>query len=171
MSDKSDDEQLFRAEMADVRPIASDRQPPQRPRPPAKARFSRADNAEVLRESLTGTQPADAFEEVAFARPGVSRAVLRKLRRGQYSIADELDLHGMTVAIARQALDDFLLDCKTHRKTCVRVIHGKGTRSGHKGPVLKPKVARWLQQRDAVLAFVTARPADGGSGALYVLLR
>ena len=171
MSDERDDRELFRKQMGDVRPLETEKAAPERPRPAPEARFTRADNKAVLRESLSDAASPDAHAEFSYARPGLSKAVIRKLRRGQYSIASELDLHGLSVQSARTALDEFLAESIERRDSCVRVIHGKGTRSGHRGPVLKPKVARWLRRREAVLAYTTARPVDGGSGALYVLLR
>lgn len=171
MNDDHDDRELFRRRMGDVRPLNTEKTAPVRPRPAPKARFTRADNEAVLRESLSDTASPDAHAELTYARPGLSKAVIRKLRRGQYSIADELDLHGLSATEARSVLDQFLAESVERGHSCVRVIHGKGTRSGHRGPVLKPKVARWLRRRDGVLAYTTARPVDGGSGALYVLLK
>lgn len=171
MTDDPDEKRLFREQMAGVRRLPRSREAPERPRPAPRARFTRADERAVLHESLAGSQSPDAHEEFTYSTPGLSRTVLRKLRRGAYSVEAELDLHGMNVATAREALDQFLGECLAARYRCVRVIHGKGTRSGHTGPVLKPKVARWLRRRNAVLAFTTARPVDGGTGALYVLLR
>jgi DNA-nicking Smr family endonuclease len=106
-----------------------------------------------------------------YGRPGLQRRILRRLRRGHYSLAAELDLHGMTVPVARVALQAFLQECRRRDLRCVRIIHGKGRRSSNEGPVLKVKVDRWLRQREDVLAFCSAQPADGGTGAIYVLLR
>lgn len=170
MNNDSDDRDFFRKAMGDVRPLRNDRAERKRPQPPPEARFAREDRKQVLRESLTGPGSPDEHEEMSFLRPEVSRQVLRKLRRGRYSIADELDLHGLNATDARKALDDFLAEAALRGHSCVRIVHGKGTRSGLRGPVLKPKVARWLRQRRQVLAYTTARPVDGGSGALYVLL-
>jgi len=110
-------------------------------------------------------------DELLFSRSGLQHGLLRKLRRGQFSIRMQLDLHGMTVAEARLALTQFLLDCRAANARCVRIIHGKGHGSLHKQPVLKGKVNKWLQQRDEVLAFCSARIEDGGTGAVYVLLK
>ena len=96
---------------------------------------------------------------------------MRKLRRGQYAIEAQLDLHGNTVPEARERVSTFLRDMQTQGKRCVRIIHGKGKSSEGKLPVLKGKVNAWLQQWDQVLAFCSARPNDGGTGAIYVLLR
>jgi len=83
----------------------------------------------------------------------------------------QLDLHGLTAAQARAALATFLRDCRIHGLRCVRIIHGKGRGSHNRQPVLKGKVNHWLRQRDEVLAFCTARPVDGGGGAVYTLLK
>ena len=171
MSKSEDGDNPFHELIGDVRPLTTDKAEIARPRPAAEARFTRADQVEVLRESLSDGSTPDDHEELSFARPGVSHSVIRKLRRGRYSIASELDLHGLNARAARHALDEFLAESVAAGHSCVRVIHGKGTRSGHRGPVLKPKVARWLRRRDCVVAYTTARPVDGGGGALYVLLR
>ena len=127
----------------------------------------------VLRESLEAPA-ADAEvgsgEELAFHRPEIQLAVLRRLRRGEYRVQREIDLHGLTVAEAKQALREFLADALEQQVRCVRIIHGKGLRSGHRGPVLKAAVSAVLRRTGAVLAYVSARPVDGGTGAVYVLL-
>ena len=94
----------------------------------------------------------------------------RRLRRGQIAIEAEIDLHGLTRHAAHDALREFLRDCVRRDLRCVRVIHGKGLRSGPGGPVLKHVAEHWLQHVENVLAYVAARPADGGGGAVYVLL-
>jgi len=126
-----------------------------------------------MSESLR-TSPADleveTGEQLTFRRTGVSPAVLRNLRRGRFAIGAEIDLHGMSSAEARNALRSFLSGSVHARIRCVRVVHGKGLRSGPRGPVLKASVNHWLRQWDDVLAFVSAPAHDGGTGALYVLL-
>ena len=87
------------------------------------------------------------------------------MSKAEESAVSHSDMTGML-----PGLREFLADCVWHRHACVRVITGKGNRSGHRGPVIKPRVARWLRKHDRVDAFSTARPNDGGSGALYVLL-
>ncbi|MFK8069112.1 MAG: Smr/MutS family protein [Gammaproteobacteria bacterium] len=110
-------------------------------------------------------------DELYFYRPGVSKADFRKLRKGQFIIQSELDLHGMTVSMAREELANFLHYCRKTGKRHVRIIHGKGRGSAQGQPVIKNKVNIWLQQRDEILAFCSARPADGGTGAIYVLIK
>lgn len=164
---------LFRDAVRGVKPLAGGGEAVRRPKPRARARFTRADRAAVLRESLA-PEPSDpalaSGEELVYRRAGVQLAVVRRLRRGEYAIEREIDLHGLTVAEARQALRQFLIDALYRQVRCVRVVHGKGLRSGHRGPVLKAAVSGVLRRTGAVLAYVSARPADGGTGAVYVLL-
>jgi len=118
-------------------------------------------------------EPVDAEngDELLYIRPGLQRRMLKKLRRGMIVVDAELDLHGMTVPIARDAIAGFLHACRRRHIQCVRIIHGKGLGSRHHGPVLKQKVGHWLRQRDEVLAYCSARNCDGGTGAVYVLLK
>jgi DNA-nicking Smr family endonuclease len=96
--------------------------------------------------------------------------VTRKLRRGDWSIQRQLDLHGLRRDEARERLSFFIREAYKHGIRCVRVVHGKGLGSPGKAPVLKSRVHSWLVQKNEVLAFVQAKPADGGGGALVVLL-
>jgi DNA-nicking Smr family endonuclease len=165
---------VFRAAMRGVRELQVTKTKPSPPRPAPQARFTRADQREVLRESLL--PPADpasvsSGDELSFRRPHIAEAVLLRLRRGQFSVEAEIDLHGLTGLEAKGALRDFITESSDRRLSCVRVIHGKGRRSGPRGPVLKNVVNHWLQRSDSVLAFGSARAVDGGSGAVYVLLR
>lgn len=114
--------------------------------------------------------PSTLGDELSFLRPGVQRTQLRKMRKGAYAIRSELDLHGMTAAEAQRQLSLFLQECRQHGERCVRIIHGKGHHSRERQPVLKVKLNLWLRQSRMVLAFCPASPADGGTGALYVLL-
>lgn len=175
MSNDNDREaRTFRDAMRDVRRLRSAETAQRAPKPPPRARFTRADRLEVLRESLL--PPADEAmlstgDELSFRRPHVPEPVLIRLRRGQFAVDAEIDLHGMTGAEAKAALRGFIAEAIFRRMSCVRVIHGKGRRSGPRGPVLKNVVNQWLQRADDVLAFGSARAVDGGSGAVYVLLR
>ena len=112
-----------------------------------------------------------AGDVLSYCQPGIQKQVFRKLKRGQYSITTELDLHGLTRAEAEVELIDFIDYALTENIRCVRIIHGKGLGSNNNGPVIKPLVNRWLRRRDDILAFCSARPVDGGTGAVYVLLR
>ncbi len=97
--------------------------------------------------------------------------MLRRLRRGHYRVDGNLDLHGMNRARAQQAVAGVLADCAVRDRRCVRIVHGKGNGSPNSGPVLKRLLDGWLRRRRDVLAYCSARPADGGTGAVYVLLR
>jgi DNA-nicking Smr family endonuclease len=169
------DARLFREAVRDVKPLsATEAAVAARRRPPRPvARFSRADRHEVLLESLTG-QIGDpelaSGEELVYHRAGVQTSVLKKLRRGQYRVQAEIDLHGLTVAEAKQALREFLATALDRQYRCVRIIHGKGLRSGNRGPVLKGVVSSVLRRIKPVVAYVSARQVDGGTGAVYVLL-
>ena len=173
--DKLDEDlSLFRSAVGPVKRIYHDRAELSSAPPPATPRLSQQDEQLVREEMLYGPldpSELETGEELYYCREGVQHAVLRKLRRGQYRVHTALDLHGMNVEAARRAITEFLLEAKRQHLSCVRIIHGKGKRSRHKGPVLKTKVNHWLRQRDDILAFCSARPMDGGTGAIYVLLR
>ena len=143
------------------------------PRPVAAQRLR--DDQDALKDSLSDHPAWDAGmetgEELSYARNGIGAQVLRKLRRGHWVIQDELDLHGLTAEQARALLVEFLNSCIRRGLRCVRIIHGKGLGSKNREPVLKRKMAGWLMQRDEILAFCQARRAEGGSGAVVVLLR
>ena len=167
-------DQAFRELVGPVQPVRARRRVALRnPPPPPRARFARADEAAVLIESMAG-RPTDVGlengEELSFRRPHVPLRVLRDLKRGKYTIQDELDLHGLTANEARSMLQEFMRHVLLHGHRCVRIVHGKGLRSGPGGPVLKVKLNKWLPQWEPVLAFTTAPARDGGTGALYVLL-
>ena len=170
---EAEESKLFREAVGEVKPVAHDRHVAPKRRPSPRARFAREDRLAVLEESLHGIASDPmlaAGEELVFRREGVPDSTMRKLRRGQYRLEGEIDLHGLTVAQAKQALREFLADATTLGARCVRVVHGKGLRSGPRGPVVKSAVNSVLRRTGAVLAFVSARQVDGGTGAVYVLL-
>ncbi len=170
----SEDAALFREAVAGTRPVTTRRADLRQPPPPARAAFRRRDEAQALEDSLRLSPEAldlETGEELMFRRSGISATVFRQLRRGRFAIKAELDLHGMTSQQARDELRGFLAESVNAGLQCVRVVHGKGLRSGARGPVLKVSVNRWLRQWDDVLAFVSAPARDGGTGAVYVLLR
>jgi DNA-nicking Smr family endonuclease len=171
-----DDVGLFRESMSDVTPLRrTEKVEHQRPLPQPVPIQRLLDDLETLKDSVADRLPWDAAtqsgDELTYARKGIGPQTLRKLRRGHWVTQAELDLHGLTVAEARELLVEFLSLCARRGLRCVRVIHGKGLRSPNREPVLKGKVARWLMQRDEILAFCQARPVDGGSGAMMVLLK
>lgn len=169
---------LFRHSVGQVAPLptrAADKALHQ-PEPPLPIpRQHLADEQAALMESLsdefTVETLMDTDENLSFARPGVSTDVLGRLRRGHWVIQAQLDLHGYRRDQAREALGEFLRQARRQGMRCVRVIHGKGHGSINKEPVLKHKVRNWLAQKDEVIAFCQARAAEGGAGALVVLLK
>jgi DNA-nicking Smr family endonuclease len=171
-----DDASAFFEEVKDVAPIrAKQRVAPPPKQPPPVPVHSARDEREALADSLSDAVAdeirLETGEELAWRRDGIPHDTLRRLRRGEWALQDQLDLHGLTVEEARGLLASFLEACVKRGLRCVRIVHGKGYRSANGEPVLKRKVAGWLAQRDAVLAFVQARPEDGGGGAVMVLLR
>lgn len=133
------------------------------------------DEERVLRESISDdfdvSTLLDTDDQLSFRRPGIGVEITQRLRAGHWSIQRQLDLHGLRVDEAREALGQFIRNAHKNGMRCVRVVHGKGLGSPGKSPVLKSRVQRWLVQKSEVLAFVQARPMDGGAGALLVLLQ
>ena len=180
MSDRShsgDGEPSFGELVGKVRRLHHDTVVHERPRPPARPRHVHAEGTSkaLLPQRASDLAPQlghdDGAEAPEFHRSGLQHSVLRKLRRGQYPVQDELDLHGLNVREAGQRLGVFLAYARGQYMGCVRIIPGKGLSSPGRAPVLKPQVARWLRDHPAVLAFTPARRDDGGDGAMYVLLR
>ncbi len=168
--------ELFQAELDNVVPLTPHgRILPSPIRPPPVPLNLFRDEHEVIHDSLHDPIRWDAEtesgEETSYVRPGITRQTLRRMRRGEWGAQAELDLHGLTRPEAKRELADFLFECKRRGARCVRIIHGKGLGSKNREPVLKLHVRHWLMSRDEVLAFVQARPADGGSGAVMVLLK
>jgi len=169
----------FRAAVPGVTPLRNAAAASQRPPRPAdvnpRAVQRERDNRAVLAESLNERIGIDSLletdEALSYRAPGISADTLRRLRRGFWVVQADLDLHGHSVPEAHDALSQFLRESMQHGLRCVRIVHGKGRGSRDGVPVLKGKVRLWLARRSEVIAFCQARPADGGAGALLVLLR
>jgi DNA-nicking Smr family endonuclease len=138
---------------------------------PRRAVRTRARPAPVALGPISSDGSVESGEELAFVRSGYSPAMLRKLRRGHWVVEDSVDLHGLNRAQAATAVREFLTGARARRLGCVRIVHGKGLGSRNREPVLKKKVYHWLKLRDEVLAFTPAPAAQGGAGALLVLLK
>lgn len=167
---------VFRAAVADATPLPDPGRIIQRPpRLSPAPRQRQADEREVLDQSISDEIDIEALletdESLSWRRPGIGADVVKRLRRGQWSIRGQIDLHGLRVDEARLALVEFLVQARRNEWRCLRVIHGKGLGSPSREPVLKGKVLKWLAQREEVMAFCQARPNDGGAGALIVLIR
>jgi DNA-nicking Smr family endonuclease len=173
---------MFRAAVGDVRPLAPTGRADDRGSVAPKARAPRSSAAArsrpqpaqqlaLLPDSLAPEDVVGGSDPLSFRRPGVRDQVMRRLRRGLYPVEDQLDLHGLDQAAARDALSEFLELNRNAGRRCVRIVHGKGYRSGARGPVLKIAVNAWLKRHSDVMAFTSARAIDGGTGAVYVLLR
>ncbi|BDU22348.1 Smr/MutS family protein [Dyella sp. GSA-30] len=169
-----DDARLFREAIGEVRQLDPVELPPAAPKPKPRAHMFEADEAAVPSELLEmAFDPAlmEVGEELSYLRDGYPPKLLRQLKRGQYSIEDDIDLHHMNAAAAQQTIVEFLAEAHHNGFHCVRIVHGKGLRSKAAGPVLKVLTDRMLRRRDDVIAFASARPAQGGTGAVLVLLK
>ena len=166
-----EDRALFRAETADATPID-----------PANIRLMDRPKSRPIRRQLTTSSPAQGFyydeqqaaisseDLIQFARDGIQRKTLRRLKRGQIELDAQIDLHHLKLQQAGELLLEFLETCSKEQLKCALVVHGKGMRS-NKPPVLKNAIYQWLPERPEVLAFCSAQPRDGGSGALYLLIK
>ena len=170
------DQDLFRLAAGKVQPMAAQAKAAlktEKPQP-LPIQFERDEQA-ALQEALSDVFDASTLletdEHLSYRRPGIGPDVTRKLRRGDWAIQRQLDLQGLRTEDAREALGQFIREAQQQGIRCVRVVHGKGLGSPGKTPVLKGRVQSWLAQKKEVLAFVQARPAEGGAGALVVLLQ
>ncbi len=164
----------FRAAVAGIRRLVPKHQQPGDGKPlSTRPRQTEADEQAVMAELLAEPELEllETGDTLSYRVAGVQDGVMCKLKRGQYRIGAELDLHGLNRDKAQLAVARFLAQCRDQRAHCVRIIHGKGNGSPNSGPVLKTYLNAWLRRRKDVVAFSSARPADGGTGAVYVLLR
>lgn len=167
--------ELFRQAVGEVKPVVNDRVADTRKPPSPRPRQLELDEQAVMHDAMTDDRDPDDMdtgEHLSWARNGVQKRVMRKLRNGYYAVQAELDLHGMTVNEARTAMQVFIAEITASRGSCcVRIIHGKGRKTITDAPVLKPFTASYLRQRRDVLAYCSAKQSQGGTGAVYVLLR
>ncbi len=169
----AEDAALFREAIGEVRTLDPAPSLPERPRPAPEPRMQAKDEAEALAQSRAASwmeATIDAAEALSYRRDEVPEKVLKALRRGQYSVGGELDLHQLRAHEAERWLREFLAQSRAEGLACVSIIHGKGLRAVEGGSVLKALVDRMLRQRADVLAFASAPEAMGGTGAVLVLL-
>jgi len=175
-NDNNDNElHLFHEAVKDARPLKVKPQHVAKIHPKPIAKHFMRDEKQALRDSLSDDYiPAhelESGEELLYLRDGQSPNILGKLRRGFWVVQTQIDLHGLITDEARLYVADFLNSCKRRNIRCVRIVHGKGLGSRNREPVLKHKLRSWLMQRDEVIAYAQAKPEDGGSGAVIVLLK
>ena len=164
---------LFRRSIGAVSPVKQDNTHYQtsQPKPKPKRIAGETDFTDEKTYGFFDNEEIETSDELSFKRPGVQNREFRKLKRGQFTISAELDLHGLTVEAAKADLSDFLQECLRQNHRCVKIIHGKGLRSKQGKPAIKSRIGKWLQQRQEILAYHSAKQADGGTGALYVLMK
>ena len=168
-------ENIFLQAVKIARPLNIDVPFTEKPKPKPIAKQFIRDEKQALKDSLSDDfYPAhelESGEELLYLRLGQSPDVLRKLRRGFWVVQAQIDLHGLISDEAREYVAEFLGSCKKRNIRCVRIVHGKGLGSRNREPVLKHKLRNWLMQKDEVIAYAQAKPEDGGSGAVIVLLK
>jgi DNA-nicking Smr family endonuclease len=169
------DTKLFQAAVKNARPLNIDVPFTEKTYPKPVAKQFIRDEKQALRDSLSDDfYPAhelESGEELLYLRAGQSPSILSKLRRGFWVVQAQIDLHGLISDEAREYVAEFLGNCKKKNIRCVRIVHGKGLGSRNREPVLKHKLRNWLIQKDEVIAYAQAKPEDGGSGAVIVLLK
>ncbi len=171
-STKNDDASLFISEMAGVTPLKPDNKIKLKKKVNDALQQSVEEDSHFAIDDVFSSAEiiGDCPDILSFSRSGLQHKILKKLRQGRNPIEQTLDLHGLTVEQARGELLEFLGECEAAGVRHAIIVHGKGFRSKDK-PVIKPMVNRWLRAADNVLAFHSAQPKDGGSGAVYVLLK
>ncbi|MEW6419988.1 MAG: Smr/MutS family protein [Nitrospirota bacterium] len=170
------DEEIFRDAMADVKEIREFREIPPKKPPRIKPRPVQKDNSlDILRQIVNGEgkiRLSDTGEYIEWISPNIRKDIARRLHEGDFSAQDYIDLHGMALSEAEEALCSFFRESLKKQLFCVKVIHGRGLRSP-RGPVLKEALKKWLHSifRKCILAYATAKDCDGGLGATYVILK
>jgi len=165
----TDDKDLFSQAMQDVNRLSSDKVSHRAKPATIKKRIQPAEKR--IEDTLSDEFIPECDDFLEFMRPGVQKSYLKQIRNGKIEIEDHLDLHGYKRDDARKTLLEFLDHAQQASFKLVRIVHGKGYHSDDSQPVLKAMVNKWLMSIPEVLAFVSAIPRDGGTGAVYVLLK
>ena len=169
----SEDSDLFRHTIGKVRPVDNDKvllNKDNKPKPYPKPQAVDSDDPFIVSAAIE-FEKVGLEDSLSFTAPGLQNNVLKKLRRGFFGLDAEIDLHGLTSNTAKQQLLHFLHDCVDAGCRCVHIVHGKGYRSADNHPVLKNNLNLWLRLHPDVQAFCSAPPKNGGTGAVFVLLR
>ncbi len=172
-ADDDDDAALFRKAVGPIKPLPASAPPPRKPQPRPTARMAERDEREArseFRRGLADLSALAAGDALSYRSDALPAQVFKRLKRGGFSAQEELDLHGATLQQAESLLKRFLLEAHAAGLGCVRIIHGKGARDDGELPVLKNLVDRMLRQRADIAAFHSAPAAQGGTGAVVVLL-
>lgn len=188
MEEDLDDDELFRKAMAKVEPLNGKakeqtlrvEQESQRGEESRRRKLRTEGQVVLPRDMLKRfleEEKVESFYKAGYVEGGPqewNQLLLKKLREGEFSVQAQLDLHGLSQREARDEIKQFIEECSRKNLTCVRIIHGKGKNSPNYIPVLKRQIPRWLSQKRTsryLIAYTSARPVDGGVGAIYVLLR
>jgi len=172
-SNTTSEEELEQLLGMGVKPLRQDKVTPYRKPADTTPRQRQLDDQRVMQELLEASDESASFEsgdELKFLRSGFSSRLLKKLRRGDYAIQDELDLHGLIAGEAKRETHAFINECARDNVRAVRIVHGKGRNSAGRKPVLKNMLIGWLSKNQHVVAVVSTPANDGGTGAVYVLL-
>jgi len=165
---------LFKDTLNGVKPLEQNRVAPYRAPKSTQALQRQADDRRVMQELLEESDELVSFhsgDELKFLRDGYPPRLIKRLRRGDFSVQDELDLHGLIASEAKQETHYFINQCAKDRISAVRIIHGKGLNSRDKKPVIKNLLIGWLKKNQHVVAACSTPSNDGGTGAVYVLLK
>ena len=179
---RQDDRGLFIEAMTDVDPLPDNKiKIIPTPGSPKKPSHPAPDDEQEVMTHLYGLVKGAVDMDITFSDEymegsirGLDRKIMKKLKRGEFPVQDYIDLHGRTRQDAELKVRDFLIQSRRLGHRCVLIVHGRGLKSPDSFPVLKEGLPRWLGRgpvKKIVLAFATARPYDGGTGAIYVLLR
>lgn len=169
------DNKLFRELMKEVKPLKKDNKATiNRAKPEAKPINLIQDQIDVVHDMLSDHYQDDPIlltGALEYYQSGIQKKTFKKLKQGKFTVEDIVDLHGLTIDKARDLINNFINHALQQQLKCVQIIHGKGYKSHEKGPVLKPLVNSWLRQKNDVLAFCSTLQREGGTGAVYVLLK
>jgi len=176
------DEDLFHSAMKDVVPIKDNKNKGKKHSVKKKSSTDMSFKSNKSKEEeFSNLMKESSAWDVSFsdeymegAVSGVGPKIMKKLKRGEFSVQDYIDLHGLTKKEAETVVSEFIINSHNKGMRCVLIVHGRGLGSLNHQPTIKRELPVWFRRgmlKKIVLAFITARPCDGGAGALYVLLK